>query len=138
MDKKFLGLTSILFLAIFLLVASIASRGSLFRAFNPRAAQEALPSAARSHLFAWPQTISLEEPKEVKIDVFARSEKDKAVPDKAVVVSTTFGTIKSTQNITDNAGHATFFLSATTPGEAKISASIENIKLNQEVSVKFE
>lgn len=138
MDKKFLGLTSILFLAVFLLVASIASRGSLFRAFNPRAAQETLPSAERSLLFAWPQTISIQDQKPIKIDVFARSEKDKAIPDKPVVLSTTFGTVTAVNNVTDNAGHATFSLSATTPGVAKISASIESIKLNQEISVIFE
>ena len=137
MDKKFIGLTSLLFLSITLLVVSVVSQGNIFRILNPRANQEASASEVRSIMFAWPLTVPSGN-SDIKVDVFIRNTDDKPIPNKKVTLSSSLGTSREIVNPTDHTGKATFSVSSAKPGVATVTAVVDNVKLNQQLTLKFE
>jgi hypothetical protein len=138
MDKKFVGLVSILFLAIFLLLLSLVTRGSTFNVQNPFAQEQRVASPTRSLMFAWPLTTAADGGQNAKIDVFVRNDEGDPLPGKTVVPNSTLGTLATVENPTNSAGKATFTLTSTLAGVAEITAVVDGIRLSQKLEITFE
>jgi hypothetical protein len=72
-----------------------------------------------------------------KINVFVRNEDALAVPDKQVVLVTTFGQLNGINNVTDKYGKVEFSLTSLEPGDAKITASVDGQSVPTELIVRF-
>lgn len=136
MDKKLVGLMLIFFLSFGLFTTIVVFNKPLSRL--TRAKEEFLPSAEKSLIFAWPLTTKADNQSPVQINVFVRNASDVPLSNKKVVLTTSLGTIKENEVVTDKVGKATFNLSSNNPGIAEISASVDQIQLKQKVTVKFD
>lgn len=138
MDKKFLSLVFLLFLAATLFTSLVIFREPL-RTFT-RAAQESVPSSSSSLIFYEPiMNVKADGKSYATINVFIRNAKNVPIADKTVRLETTLGQINAVKPITDNNGQANFTLTSSSAGEAAVSAFVDNnIELQQKITVKFE
>jgi len=138
MDKKFLSLIFVLFLAAILFSSLVIFREPL-RTFT-RAAQESVPSSSSSLIFYDPVIGVKADGKSVaNINVFIRNANNIPITNKTVRLETTLGQLKAVNPVTDKNGRAAFTLSSDTAGEATVSAFVDNnIELQQKITVKFE
>lgn len=104
-----------------------------------RATEENSPSGTSSLIFAWPLTEKADGNTQVKVDVFVRSQSNRPISKRAVVLSSSLGNVAPASSVTDDAGKATFVVISSTPGIAQLSATIDgSISLQKTLSIKFE
>ena len=104
-----------------------------------KAKEEFLPSSESSLLFAWPLTTKADGQESVQINVFVRNATNIPLSNKTVHLTTTVGTIKENDLVTDKAGKTSFMLGSNSVGLAELSATVDNqVQLKQKISVKFE
>jgi hypothetical protein len=72
-----------------------------------------------------------------KISVFVRNEDGLAIADKQVSLATTFGQLTGANNVSDRYGKVEFTLTSLEPGEASVTAAVENQPLPSGLTVKF-
>ncbi len=137
MDKK-LAILLIVFFSFFSLFSlMIVSRRST--GFLTRATEENDPSAEKSVILAWPLSVSLKEPTNVKITVFVVNKKGVPLANKKVTLTSNIGRFKENDLMTDKLGKAEFYLVNDSPGIANIEAIVnDNIILKNKISIKFE
>lgn len=136
MNKKFIGLMSLFFLTFGVFSATVLFSKPLTQLI--RAKEDVVSSAANSLIFAWPLTVNADGKSTSSVTVFIRTSTDRPVANKQVSITSTLGSFKNNIEATDNEGKATFVLTSDTKGIADIEASIDNNKIQQKVSVKFE
>lgn len=136
MDKKFIGLISLFFLTFGVFSATVLFNKPLTQLI--RAKEDIAPSTANSLIFAWPLTVNADGKSTSSVTVFVRTTTDKPIANKQVSIASTLGSFKNNIETTDNGGKATFTLTSDTKGIADIEAAIDNDKIQQKVSVKFE
>ncbi len=137
MDKKLIVLLLIFFSFFSLFSVIVTSRRT--SGFFTRASEENNPSAEKSLILAWPLTVNLKQPSEVKITVFVMNNKQIPLVNKKVTLISNIGRFKENNLMTDKLGKAEFFLINDSPGIANIEAIVnDNIVLKNKVSVKFE
>ena len=137
MDKKLFALITLFFIS-FAFFAILTVFYKPITQFT-RAKEDAIASAERSKIIAWPLALKADGTQQSVINIFIVSESDKPLSNKVVNLITSLGQLKDSQVTTDNGGKATFYLTSTTPGIAEIEASISpNVKLIKKISVKFE
>lgn len=104
-----------------------------------KAKEESIPSSDTTHIFVWPLTAKADGNFPVQVNIFVNNALSKPVPNKKVHLSTTLGTIKTNDIVSDQAGKATFTLSSATAGLATITALVDNqVQVKTAVTVKFE
>lgn len=136
MDKKLIFLL-IVFFSFFsffsLMLVSRRSTGFLTRA------EANDPSAEKSLIIAWPLSVNLKEPTEVKITVFIMNKNQVPLANKKVTLTSNMGKFRENDLMTDKLGKAEFYLLNDSPGIANIEAIVnDNIPLKNKVSIKFE
>lgn len=137
MDKKLIGLVAVFLLAFGLFVSILVFQQPITKL--TKAKEEFLPSPTKSLIFAWPLSLSADGKSETIINVFVRNEKEFPITNKKVTLTTTLGTIKEIQPVSDKQGKTEFKLSSISSGVAQIKATVDNsIELEQKVSVKFD
>ncbi len=137
MDKKLIGLILVFFIAFGLFVSILVFQQPITKL--TKAKEEFLPSPTKSLVFAWPNSLPADGKSESVITVFVRNEKEFPITNKKVTLTTTLGTIKEIQPVSDKQGKTEFKLSSTSSGVAQIKATIDNsLKLTQTISVQFE
>ncbi len=137
MDKKFILLLIIFFSFVSLFSLLIISRRS--SGFLTRATEENDPSAEKSLILAWPLSVNLKEPTNVKITVFVMNNKGVPLAYKKVTLSSNIGKFKENNILTDKHGKAEFNFLNDSPGIASIEAVVnDNIILKNKISIKFE
>lgn len=147
MDKKFVGLTSLLFIIIFLLLVLTitalygSGKSPLYDAARTliRAKEELVPSADKSLLFCFPLQQISDGKSRVNITVFVRSASEKNLSNQRVDLATTVGNIQSSSGITDKEGKISFALTSLTPGKAGITATVlSSVKLASRCEINFQ
>ncbi len=137
MDRKLLALITLFFISF----AFFAGLTIFNKPLNTliRAKEDFTPSPVRSRIIAWPlSSINANGLSESVINVFIVSESDKPIPNKAVTLISTLGTVKEPNATTDNNGKATLHLTSATAGVAEVQATVEpGINLNQKITIEF-
>jgi hypothetical protein len=136
MDKTFTRLLLVFFLAFVMFTSFVFFNKPLTRL--TRANEEGKPSPRTSLIFAWPLRNKADGITPSEIQVFSRNRDGKALSDKPVQLVTSVGEVKEDTVTTDAQGKATFHLISNKPGVAEIKAIIDNIEIENSVSVKFE
>lgn len=137
MDKKLVVLFLLFFLAFGVFTSILVFNKPLTQL--ARAKEDLTPSAEKSKMLAYPLYSIAANGKAVSvINVFVNSITEKPLANKVVGLTTTVGTVSATSATTDTNGKAEFRLSSTTPGIAKVEATVEGVKLLQTVTIKFE
>jgi len=137
MDKRFLSLMMVFFLAFGLFMAMTVFSKQI--ATFTRAKEESVPSSETSLIFAWPLTSSVNSTTPVNINVFIRNANNQPLSSKKVVLNSTLGLLNPSEQTTDKSGKASFSLISSSAGLAEVSAIVENsIQLKQKISIKFE
>lgn len=136
MDKTFSRLLAVFFLAFLLFTSFVFFNKPLTRL--TRANEEGKPSPRTSLIFAWPLRNKADGITPTGIQVFARNRDGKALSGKQVQLVSSIGEIKQDILITDEQGKVAFNIVSTKPGVAEIKAIIDNIEIENSVSVKFE
>lgn len=134
MDKTINRLFIIFFLAFGLFISYVVLNKPLTKL--TRASTDGKVSPQNSLVFAWPLQTAVNQP--TSITIFARNYNGRAIPNKTVRVTSTFGKIQQSTVVTDAEGKAVFTLTADTPGVAEIEAIVDNIKIQRTISVQFE
>lgn len=141
MDKKFLGLFFLFFLAFTLFVSLVVFNKPITQ--FTKATEELTPSSETSHIFAWPLTVAADGKSESEINVFVQNKNKNPVSTiiNKVTLQTTLGQIRE-KNISDDdkkLGKASFIVTSTEPGIAEITAKInDSVLVKQKVTIKFE
>jgi len=136
MDKKLLSLLSLFFL-IFVLFIGTRIFSNQLSTFT-RAKEETLPSASKSLIVYWPQTIKADGKSSAKIDVFIRNSNEGPISSKKVSLKTSLGDFKENEIITDKNGQVTFFLFSNVEGIAEVQAVLDDgTILQKKISVEF-
>ena len=136
MDRKFSILLVIFFLSFLVFF--------LFVIFNKpiskltRAEVDLIPSSEKSFVFGWPLTVKADGKSKAEINVFIKSETDKFISGKQVVLYTTLGDVKTISGKSSDGGKTTFELTSTSPGIAELTANVDNIQLKRKLTIKFE
>ncbi|MDH7476158.1 MAG: Ig-like domain-containing protein [Microgenomates group bacterium] len=140
MDKKFVALMVLFFLSVTVFTSIVVFNRPLTQL--TKATEELQPSASNSHIFAWPLTVKADGQDKSTLTVFGANYKNNPISliNKQVTLSTTLGQI-SEEPISEEKrkqGEAVFVIKSTQPGIAEIKATIDNVQLNQSVTIKFE
>jgi len=136
MDKKLIGLVIVFFLAFGLFISILVFQQPITKL--TKAKEEFSPSLTKSLIFAWPLSLPADGKSESTINVFVRNEKEEPINNKRVTLTTTLGTIKESQPISDKQGKTEFKIISETEGKAELKAVIDNsIEIAQKVSVQF-
>jgi len=137
MDKKLVILFFLFFLSFGIFTSVLIFNKPLTQL--AKAKEEFVPSADKSKIIAYPlYLLAPNGTAESVVSVFINSMTDKPLSNKLVTVTSTLGTVKPQSATTDEKGKAEFHLSSTVAGVAQLTVTVDNIKLNQAVSVKFE
>lgn len=137
MDKKLILLLIVFFSFFSLFSLMLVSRRS--SGFLTRATEENDPSAEKSLILAWPLSVNLKEPTEVKITVFVMNKKEVPLANKKVTLKSNIGKFRENDLMTDKLGKAEFYLLNDSPGIANIEGIVnDNIILKNKISIKFE
>jgi len=137
MDKKFIALM-ILFFAVFGVFITRTLFNEQIGKFA-KASTATDPSSSASLIFAWPLTAKVGS--KVDVNVFIRNANNLPLDKKQVRLTTNLGLINGALESTtesDKNGKVNFTLTSDTVGISELSASVNNIQLNQKVTVKFE
>ena len=103
-----------------------------------RASEEFTPSSENSLIIGCPLPIKADGVSTCKLFVFVTSKKGTPVANKNVSVATTLGNFKISSQTSDNNGKAVFELTSPSPGEAKVSATVDNtIPVTKKVIIQF-
>lgn len=141
MDKKFVGLISLLFLSFILFISIVIFDKPLTR--FTKAKEEVTASGENSHLFAWPLSLKADGQTVSKITVFVQNSSQSPVSTTTnkVNLKTSLGVIRElpTNDEQNKRGEAVFALTSDSPGIAEVSGTINNsIQISQKISIKFE
>lgn len=137
MDKKLLVLLLLFFLSFGIFTSVLIFNKPLTQ--FAKAKEESLPSADKSKIIAYPlYSLAANGTAESVISVFINSMTDKPLSNKSVTVTSSLGTVKPQSATTDEKGKAEFHLTSSVAGVAQLTVMVDNIKLNQPVSIKFE
>ena len=136
MSKNFSTLI-FLFFIIFSIFAAALLWGRNFQRFT-RAKEFNLPSSIKSVIFAYPYTVKADGKSYSKITVFVRNHKNSPLPNKTVILTTSLGSISPSMSKTDKKGKAEFTITSNQKGLANIEAKVENVKIKQTITIKFE
>lgn len=146
MDRRFIGLISILFIisALLLVLVTSALSGSgkspIYNAVKSlvRARGEDVPSADKSLMFCWPHQQRVGGSK-VDINVFVRSASETNLPDQNVVLTATLGNLTPTRDSTDGSGKAVFVLESAVAGESEVTAVVGNgVTISSRCRINFQ
>lgn len=136
MDKKLVGLMFIFFLSFGVFASLLVFKNPIARL--TRASEEFAPSSENSLIIGCPLPIKADSVSACKLFVFVTSKKGTPVANKTVSVATTLGNFKVASQTSDNNGKAVFELTSATPGEAKVSATVDNtIPVTKTVIIQF-
>ncbi|HLL60725.1 MAG TPA: Ig-like domain-containing protein [Candidatus Nitrosocosmicus sp.] len=136
MDNKFVGLLSIFFL-VFGVFISVLFFNKNITTFT-RAKEELIPVKEKSILLGYPLTVTADNQTTSTITAWVRNEKGIGIADKNVTLTSTLGTIDQPTQKTDKDGRISFKIKSSTPGDAVISAMIENsIPSSNSVTINF-
>lgn len=138
MDNKLTALVFVFFLA-FIIFISFAVFGKNITVLT-RAKEELIPSSKSSLVYAWPLSAPADGKTKVIVNVFIRNSNNLPLPSKSIALKTTNGYVSEQNVVTDKFGNSTFTLTSTTPGLAKVTASVLDnppVQISQEVSIEF-
>ena len=136
MDKKLSGLLILFFLSFFVFVSVVVFRKPITRFTR---ASSVTASADKSIIIAWPMTVIANRDEPVAVTVFVRSENSTPVPNKTVILQSSLGAVDPISAVSDENGKAEFTLINSQPGEAVLSATIDNtITTTQKLTVRYE
>lgn len=136
MDKKLLSLLSLFFL-IFVLFVSTRLFANQISTYT-RAKEETLPSASKSLIVFWPQTVKADGKESVQINVFIRNANEGPISNRKVTLKTNLGNFKENELAIDKNGQATFSLSSNIEGIAEVQAVLDDgTILQKKISVAF-
>lgn len=136
MDKKLSGLLVLFFLSFFVFVSVVVFRKPITRFTR---ASSVTASADKSIIIAWPLTVIANRNEPVTVSVFVRSENSTPVPNKTVLLQSSLGAVSPISAVSDENGKAVFTLTNSQPGEAVLSATIDNtITTTQKITVRYE
>lgn len=137
MDKTLITLTIVFFLSFVVFTTIVVFNKSVGNVI--KAKEDYLPSSKNSIILAWPLTIKADGKSESVISVFVRSQSNKPVTSKVVRLSTTLGTIKEPEMITNKEGVSIFHLVSNKSGTAELSAVVDQTTpIDHKITVKFE
>lgn len=137
MDKKLLALGILLIVTFIIYILVAVAKIPLF-SFTEAANDNRPISLTSSLIFAWPLEVKADNEENTEITVFIRDKDGKGIPEKQVTISSTIGDILGNPSITDSQGKAVFTITSATNGVAEIEAMVDNRKLQNNVTVKFE
>jgi len=135
MDKKLAGLVLVFLLTFTLFISSLVLQKPLSK--FTKAKEEFLASPQKSLIFAWPLSLPADGKTEGTINVFVRNDKENPLSNKRVNLTTSLGTLKESQPVSDKQGRTEFKISSTSPGVAQIKANVDGVELVQKVSIEF-
>lgn len=135
MDRTFTGLVMIFLLGFTLFISFVALNSPLTGFI--RASEDSAASPISSIILAWPLTVPADGKAQTKITVVPRNTKGKSLAGKSVKITSTLGTVQEIP-IPDTADQYVFYLTSDKTGIAEIEAIIDNIKIQQKVTVKFQ
>lgn len=137
MDKKLLGLSTLLILAFLLFTGYVFFSGSLnvlTRASNTNN----VASEQNSLIFAWPLTVPADGSTASEVTVFVRNVDGKGLEGHSVTLSSSIGTAAPQTGATDTDGKVVFQLTSVTPGVAEIDTTVDNKQLLRKITVEFQ
>ncbi len=135
MDKKLAGLIGLFFVGFVVFVSLIVFGKPIARLTR---AENTVVSSARSLMFAWPLKAKANGSESVSVDVFIRSNNNIPIANKEIVLLSTLGTVSAGNAVSDSSGKATFIVKSSSPGTARITASVGSTRIDQSLSVVFE
>lgn len=140
MDKKFVALMIFFFLSVTIFTSIVIFNKPLTQ--MTKAAEELQPSAANSHIFAWPLTVKANAIDKSTVTIFGLNSKNNPISlvNKKVNLTTSLGNASELPLNEDKKkkGEAVFVISSNEVGIAELSASIDNVTITRKVTVKFE
>ena len=136
MDKRLLWMSILLIVAFTLFTAYVFFSEPINRI--ARAAEDTTPSLQQSLVFAWPLSLEANNNAETEVSVFIRNSDNKALAEQQVKISSSIGSVKEGQVLTDTEGKATFHVSSGAAGVAQIEAFVDNRRLLRNITVQFE
>lgn len=137
MDKKLLGLGTLLIVAFLLFTGYVFFSGSLnvlTRASNTNN----VASEQNSLIFAWPLTVPADGTTASEVTVFIRNPDGKGLEGHEVTLSPSVGSTTPQTGSTDTDGKVVFQLTSTTPGVAEIDTTVDNKQLLRKITVEFQ
>lgn len=135
MDKKLLSLVVVFILLFSAFTISVFFNKQLQTI--TRAKGFYTPSGQKSLIFAFPLEVKANGKDFSKISVFVRNEEGVPISNKRVSIQTNLGVIEPINDTTDKTGKAEFKITSSEEGIAVIKAEVENIPIQQQVSIKF-
>lgn len=148
MDKKFIGLISLLLVitSVLLVLTLSALYGSgkspIYNAARTliRAKEESVPSADKSLVFCFPFQAPADGKSKVDITIFARSAAEKNLSNQKVEITSSLGDIQAPNgNFSDKSGKVSFVLTSKTPGAAQVAATVaDSVNLNTRCTINFQ
>lgn len=133
-DKK-INLFTFVFIALFVLIMVTALFSNNIRTFTR--ASQATVSIEKSVIITSLLQTTTSNPAGIAITVFVRNDKGLTLENKKVDIQTTLGQFDKVTAISDKYGKASFILVSTIPGDAKITATVDNLPLTQPLTIKF-
>lgn len=146
MDKKFVGLVSMLFIiSVLLLVLTLSGlSGSgtspIYEAVKSivRGKEGSVASADKSLMFCWPIQQAADGKSKITVSVFARNSNQKALPNHLVTLSAPPLAINPKTIQTNKDGVANFSLASVATASAQVTAIVDNsITLSSKCSAIF-
>lgn len=140
MDKKFVALMIFFFLSVTIFTSIVIFNQPLTQ--MTKATEELQPSAANSHIFAWPLTVKANGIDKSTVTIFGLNLKNNPISlvNKKVNLTTSLGNASELPLNEDKKkkGEAVFVISSNEVGIAELNASIDNVTIIRKVTVKFE
>lgn len=148
MDKKFIGLISLLLVvtSILLVLTLSALYGSgkspIYNAARTliRAKEESIPSADKSLVFCFPLQTMADGKSKSEVTIFVRSASEKNLSNQKVELMSSVGQVQAPGgNFSDKSGKVSFVLTSKTPGAAQIVATVaDSINLSTRCTINFQ
>lgn len=143
-DRKFVALVSFFFLLFFAGIAVVALQSPISQVLR---AKNVTPSPLKSFIIVFPQVAVAgdeageKKPAQIKVSVFIRDEGGSALPGRSVTITTSPSTnIKPSDTVsTNDLGMAQFFISSSSPGTIKLTATdlASNTPVSNSPTVEF-
>jgi len=136
MDKKLLGLSSLLLIAFLGFTGYVLWNGTLNVQTRANIENKAV-SEQNSLVFAWPLSVPADNTTSSEVTVFVRNADGKGLEGQAVRITSSLGTVSPQTVVSDSDGKAVFLLTSGEAGISTIEAVVNSKKMARTITVEF-
>ncbi len=136
MDKKLLGLSSLLLIAFLGFTGYVLWNGT-FNVQTRASIENKVVSEQNSLIFAWPLSVPADNTTSSEVTVFVRNADGKGLEGQMVRINPSLGTVSPQSASSDTDGKAVFTLTAGNVGISTLEAVVNNKNLARKITVEF-